>query len=164
MSFLKGLKLITQNRTTYDIGLIQARAYRVLKQTTAHALKSESLSTIEWAMLGVISHHVNGVRTTTIADELRVKPPLVSRLIAKAEAGGWIVITQGVDKRERLVCLSEKAKRKIPIIEARIRKNLRPLLLGVSPRDLIGYLKTVASISENGSKLPFGSSDDYIPE
>lgn len=164
MNILSDIARITENRTTYDIGLIQARGYRTLKQLTASVLKSEELTTIEWATIGLLSHYKDGLRSTEVAEALGVQPPLVSRLMIKAEAGGWIVIEQGADKRERVLKLSKKAKANIDRIEKEIRKNLRPILKGIGPRDLAGYLKTLSLISENGKGLPQGSPEDYLPE
>ena len=164
MSIFSDIALIAKNRTTYDIGLIQARGYRTLKQMTAAVLKPEGLTTAEWAIIGIISHHEKGVRSTEVAETLGVQPPLVSRLIVKAESGGWIIVEQGEDKRERVLRLSKKGKDNIKRIENEVRKNLTPLLKGVGPRDLAGYLKTLALLSENSKDLPLGSLEDYIPE
>ena len=164
MGLLKDISFIAKNRTTYDIGLVQARGYRALKQMTATVLKPEGLTTIEWAMLGIISHHPHGVRTTEVAELLGVQPPLVSRLITKAEAGNWITVTKGADKRERILQLSQHGTSHITRIENLVRAQLKPLLAGVAPRDLVGYLRTLSRIAENGSDFPLGSFEDYIPE
>ena len=164
MNILSDIARISQNRTSYDIGLIQARGYRTLKQLTASVLKSEGLTTVEWAIIGILSHYENGLRLTEVAEALGVRPPLVSRLITKAEVGGWILIEQGEDKRERIIKLSNKGIGHISRIETEIRKNLTPLLKGVSPRDLLGYLKTLSIISENSKDLPPGSPEDYLPD
>lgn len=164
MGFLKDISFITKNRTTYNIGLVQARGYRALKQMTAAVLKPEGLTTIEWAMLGIISHHPNGIRSTELAESLGVQPPLVSRLMIKAEASGWINIVKGTDKRERIIHLSTYGTNHITRIEKLVRAQLKPLLDGVAPRDLIGYLRTLSRIAENGKDFPAGSFEDYIPE
>lgn len=165
MSLFSDINFIAKNRTTYDIGLIQARGYRALKQMTALVLKPEGLTTIEWAMLGIISHHDKGARSTEVAELLGVQQPLVSRLIVKAEASGWITVTKGTtDKRERILQLSTYGKTHMTRIENHVRTQLRPLLVGVAPRDLIGYLRTLSRLAENGRNIPAGSLEDYIPE
>lgn len=165
MSLFKDISFIAKNRTTYDIGLIQARGYRALKQMTAQILKPEGLTTIEWAMLGIISHHGSGVRSNEVAELLGVQQPLVSRLIVKAEAGGWITVTKGItDKRERILQLSTHGKSHLVRIEAQVRNQLRPLLAGVAPRDLVGYLRTLSRLAENGRDIPPGLLEDYVPE
>lgn len=164
MGFLQDINFIAKNRTTYDIGLVQARGYRALKQMTATVLKPEGLTTIEWAMLGIISHHADGIRSSEVAEQLGVQPPLVSRLITKAETGGWILVTRGTDKRERILHLSKHGKNNITRIENLVRSQLKPLLAGVAARDLIGYLRTLSQIAENGKDFPAGSFDDYIPD
>ncbi len=164
MSLFKDINFIAKNRTTYDIGLVQARGYRALKQMTAAVLKPEGLTTIEWAMLGIISHHSDGIRSTEVAELLGVQPPLVSRLITKAESGNWITVTKGADKRERILSLSKHGAGQISRIENLVRTQLKPMLAGVAPRDLIGYLRTLSRIAENGKDFPAGSFEDYIPD
>lgn len=165
MGLFSDIALVAKSHTTYDVGLMQARGYRTLKQMTALVLKPEGLTTVEWAILGILSHHAKGLRASEIADALGVQPPLVSRLLVRAESDHWITIEQGEeDKRERVIRLSEKGKKGVFRIEKNVRKGLLPLLKGVGAKDLAGYLRTLATIAENGKDLPAGSLDDYIPE
>lgn len=164
MNLFSNIRRIAQNRTTYDIGLIQARGYRMLKHLTATVVNKEGLSTSEWAMVGIISHHPGGVRSTEIAELLGVKPPLVSRLITRLEKEGWVTVIQGADKRERILSLTKQATIRLPKIEAQVRKELAQLLKGVSTSDLVGYLKTLSLIAENSKDIPQGSLRDYLPQ
>ncbi len=164
MGFFQDIALVVKNRTTYDVGLMQAKGYRTLKHLTASVLKPEGLTTVEWAMLGILSHHSKGLRSSEVASALGVQPPLVSRLITRAESGGWIIVDQGEDKRERMVRLTPKGRAGVSRIEKKVRNALLPLLKGVNTADLAGYLRTLSIIVENGKDIPAGSLDDYIPE
>ena len=152
MGFFSDITHIAKNRTTYDVGLLQARGYRTLKQLTAQVLQSDGLTTIEWAMLGVLSHHPKGIRSSEVADTLGVQPPLVSRLIAKLEANNWILVAQGEDKREKVLRLSEKGKEGVARIEKGLRKSVAPLLKGVGARDLLGYLRVLHPVRVEKNK------------
>ena len=164
MGLFSDITQLAKSRTTYDVGLLQARGYRTLKQLTAQVLQSDGLTTIEWAMLGVLSHHPKGIRSSEVADTLGVQPPLVSRLIAKSEASNWILVAQGEDKREKVLRLSEKGKEGVVRIEKGLRKSVAPLLKGVGARDLLGYLRVLHTISENGKNLPHVSFEEYLPD
>ena len=164
MSIFSDISLVAKNHTTYDVGLLQARGYRTLKHMTAHVLRPEGLTTTEWAIIGIISHHPKGVRTTKISEALSVQAPLVSRLLIKTEASGWITIEPGEDKRERVVSLSKKGLKNISRIEKNVREGLAPLLKGVSAKDLAGYLRTLDTISKNGKGLPPAVFEDYLPD
>lgn len=164
MSIFSDIALLVKDHTTYDVGLMQARGYRTLKHMTALALKPEKLTTAEWAMLGVLLHYPKGLSSSGVAAELGVRQPQVSRLITRAEEGGWINVIQGGDKRERMLVLSTKGKKNIGRIEKNIQKNLIPLLKGVGPRDLAGYLRTLSLITANGSDLPPADFEEYLPE
>ncbi len=164
MGFFSDIALVVKNHTTYEIGLIQARGYRTLKHLSAAALRDEGITTIEWAILGILSHHKKGLRASELAKELGVQPPLVSRLLIKAEKNKWISVTEGEDRRERVVKLTEKGEDGVVRIEKIMRVATRPLLKGVRPRDLLGYLRTLSIISENGRDIPQGNLEDYIPD
>lgn len=163
MGLFSDISLVAKNHTTYDVGLLQARGYRILKHMTAQVLRPEGLTTTEWAMIGIISHYPQGVLAQKIAETLSVHPPLVSRLLIKTEASGWITIEQGEDKRQKVVHLSKKSLKNISRIEKNVRESLIPLLKGVEPKDLAGYLRTLDRISKNGKDFPSASLKDYIP-
>lgn len=158
------MALLAKNHTTYDIGLIQAKGYRVLKQLSASVLKPEGLTTLERAIMGILRRAKTGVRASEIAKELGVQPPLVSRIIVRMEKNKWIHVSLGEDRRERVITLTEKSKRDMVRIEKLVRAAMRPMLVGIATRDLVGYLRTLASLSENCKNAPTGSLTDYIPD
>ena len=158
------LILAKQGYTTYDLGLIQARGYRALKQLTAQVVKEENITTMEWAILGILTHYPKGLLASEVAEQLAVKPPLVSRLIVRIDEKGWITIEKGDDKREKIISLTPQGKKGVVQLEKKMRIAVRPLIEGVKMSDLTGYLRTLAALAENSKHLPQGSAEDYIPD
>ncbi len=66
--------------TTYNTGLLQTKAYRILKSHTTELLRPYGITTIEWAFLGVLKDHKQGLRAVTIAQIIGVEQPFVTVL------------------------------------------------------------------------------------
>ena len=70
MNIIQKIQTVAQNRKTYRVGLLQAKAYRVLKHHTAKALSEFNISHIEWAFLGLLYDAPKGMRSSALAKEL----------------------------------------------------------------------------------------------
>ena len=163
MELFDQIRTIARNRKTYAVGLLQSRAYRALKQETARLLKKDKLTPIEWSMIGIIADQTQPILASEIAFILGVKAPLVSRMIKRLQAADWISIAPSKDKRQRALLLTTQGKKRVATIEQHLREGIRPLLHGVKPKDLVGYLNTLEVIAENTRNLPPSSMKDYLP-
>lgn len=144
------LKELKSDLTTYGIGLLQAKAFRILKQQTNEALKKYNISSVDWALLGVLHEHAAGLRLSEIASILGVEAPFVTQTMDSLLAQDLIDKTAlGNDARVKMLQLTDKGKRLIPEIEAHTRKEMRHLLHGASPRDVLAYRKILKVIIDN---------------
>lgn len=135
------------------MGLIQAHAYRILKKNTTKALAQFKVSTVDWAMLGVLSEHPNGMRVSDIAKTLGVSVPFATTLVVVLEKKELVSSAVGAsDNRVKIVSLTKKGFGFVEKVEQILRREMRPLVEGVSPRDLLGYLIVLEKIIENSSK------------
>ncbi|MDB5188213.1 MAG: hypothetical protein JWO50_733 [Candidatus Kaiserbacteria bacterium] len=159
MGIFSDIALLFKDHTTYDIGLIQAKGYRVFKQVSAEVLKPQGLTNLEWAILGILSHSHTSMRASEVAAALGVQPSLVSRAIISMEKNKWIKVSQGEDRRERVLALTEKGEDGIFRIEKLMKLAMKPLIANVATRDLIGYLRTSAQISENSKDLSLDNEE-----
>ncbi len=164
MELFDHIRTIARNRKTYAVGLLQSRAYRALKQQTALLLKEDGLTPIEWSMIGIIDDHPASIRASDIAGLLGVKAPLVSRMIKRLSASGWIKANHSDDKRLRLLVITPEGKKKLQEIEKRLHAGMRPLFHGVKPKDLLGYLHTLEVVEGNTRDMPVTSMKAYLPE
>lgn len=149
--FIKETLGIKTTLTTYGVGLLQAKVYRILKSFTAKVLKKYRISTIEWAMLGLLYENSAGMRYVAIAKEIGVEAPFVSHLVDTLTKKDLIEIqADELDKRAKKVLLNAKGNELVGEVEKVLRQEIKKLLKGASPQGVIGYLKTMEKIVQNG--------------
>ena len=156
-TLFKKIKDTIHNRKTYRAGLLQAKVYRVLKGFSQDRLmKSYGLSTIDWALLGLLYDKMDGMKPSAIATDLGVEPPFVTVIIAKLTKIGFIdVRTQKGDSRVKIFYLNEKGQKLVPEVEKYLRDEMSVLIKGIDHRDLIVYSSVLESIVENSKGLNF---------
>lgn len=144
--------------STYKAGLLQAKAYRVLKQHTALLLEEYHITTLDWAMLGILHDQKEEVRLSFLALELGVEAPLVTRMVEKLKEAGFInLVADKKDSRVRLASLSLKGKNQISIIEKKVRSGIKPVFKDISIPAMATYLSVLDKIVENGDTLNDGT-------
>ncbi|MGN7942581.1 MULTISPECIES: MarR family winged helix-turn-helix transcriptional regulator [Bacillaceae] len=94
---------------------------RAMTKVLNEHLQQFGLYSSQWSILYCIKN--NGPMTQSeIWRYLVVEAPTVTRTLAKLEESGWIKRTQGSDKRERLVSLTEKAIEQLPLVEKEVKR------------------------------------------
>lgn len=140
--------------TTYATGLLQTKAYRVLKQRSAEALKPYGLTSLDWALLGALHDLPEGLRLNQASEVLGVEASMVSIVIESLEQDKYLSVTRShSDRRVKIIPLTEHGKKSIPIIEQHLRTHLRPLLAGASKLDVLAYLRVLRTIVEQDDAL-----------
>ena len=92
---------------------------RFLVNRLNDVLKEQGLYNSQWTIIYLL--YENGpMSLTSIWKYLNVEAPTVTRTVARLEALGWVKREQGIDKREKIVSLTDDAKLKFPQIEATI--------------------------------------------
>ncbi len=143
----------TAGMTTYRIGLLQTKAYRILNHVTAKALKEYEITPVDWAMLGLLFEHPDGLRLSDLAEELGVEAPFITERTQELINQNLVTIsTTKEDKRVKCMALTAKAKRKIPIIEQVLLKAMKPLLSGSSIKEVLSYKNVLELIVANKPK------------
>lgn len=84
-------------------------------------LKEFGLYNSQWTILYTIHHH-HSMTLTEIWKYLNVEAPTVTRTVTRLEQLGWLVHHDGVDRRSKIVKLSEEGLRKYPEVEAAVMK------------------------------------------
>jgi DNA-binding MarR family transcriptional regulator len=146
----KTLKKAVGFTSTYKAGLLQAKAYRVFKKHTGNLLQPYGINTLDWALLGLIFEAPKGVRLSTLALDLGVEAPLVTRMTSMLEKKGFVSFApDATDSRARLAFLTQKGKESVNKIESMLRKEMKPLFKGLGVRSLVTYLTVLIKIVEN---------------
>lgn len=144
-------KIITTLRqsNTYRIGLLQARAYRILKQETSTILQPLGISTVEWAFLGLL-YDKKVLRMKDAAQELGVEAPFITATFAQLHVKKLVQESRSeVDVRVKLLSLTDLGRSFVEETEEHVRKSMRYLMAGANPRDLIGYVSILELIIKN---------------
>ncbi|MBA3788876.1 winged helix-turn-helix transcriptional regulator [Patescibacteria group bacterium] len=144
---------VLRNRNTYHLGLVQAKAYRMLKQQTTEALIHLDISTIEWAFLGLLYERPKAVRASVVAEDLGVEAPFVTLIIKKLKKRSLIELKEDAhDSRVKLLCLTSKGKQFVQSTEIHVREVMRPLVQGIDLSDLATYIAVLEQIIQNVQK------------
>ena len=122
MGITKKIKIAVENRTTYKVGLLQTKAYRVLNRRTAKLLAPFGISPIEWAFIGVLSEMPDGARSSLLAEKIGVAAPFVTKLVKKLSKKNFVEekIDQA-DERAKRIMLTKKGKQFVGTTEPYLR-------------------------------------------
>ncbi|MBA3733528.1 MarR family transcriptional regulator [Patescibacteria group bacterium] len=150
MNIIHKIQAAAQNRKTYRIGLLQAKAYRVLKHYTSKVLSEYKISTIEWAFLGLLYDAPKGMRSSVVANELGVEAPFITQIVKKLEKTDFILEKEDEkDSRAKILSLTKEGVKFVDITEVKLREVMRPLVKDVSPGALMSYIEVMQSIIKN---------------
>lgn len=146
--------LNSKKLSTAHVGVLQDFAYRVLKARTTHHLARYDLTSSQWAVLGMLHEKREGMRARDLAEVLGVKKPYITAMTQKLQKRGMIeILPSTADGRVRQITLSATSVALVPEIERDLRSAMHGLVEGVSPRDLLGYLRVIKAISRKGKVL-----------
>ena len=96
------------------------RKTRFMTKELNEQLQKHDLYSSQWSILYCLK--INGPMTQSdIWRYLVVEAPTVTRTLVKLEESGWVKRTQGSDKRERLVSLTDKAIQHLPAVEDEVK-------------------------------------------
>ncbi len=151
---LKKLKTVAREHTSHGVGLMQSKAYRVLKRHTNAALQKYNLSSVQWAMLGLLSKNPDGMRLKSAAAELGVEAPFLTVLSDELSKEGYTkTVTDSTDSRAKVLLITVTGRNFVRETEPHIRSAMRPLLRDVGFTDLLAYLHVLEKIVENDAEL-----------
>ncbi len=151
---LKKLKNVAHEHTTYRVGLMQTRAYRVLKRHSNASLAVHNITSVHWALLGLLFDTPSGMRLSQAATELGVEAPFLSVLADELTRHGYTSISKdGSDTRAKVLKLSSTGSDFVRKIEKKMRDSMRHLVAGCRIGDLATYVRVLSSIIENDNSL-----------
>jgi len=135
--------------TTYNTGIVQAKAYRAMRISLTNALKKYNLSMSEWALLGTI-YDRKFVKYSDLADLLEVKAPLITKIVDGLIDKELVnSVKDKDDKRSKLLTVTPKATKSIPEIEKNVKNNTKNLIPDISHSELLIYVKVLHSLAKN---------------
>ena len=139
--------------TTYQSGVAQASAFRVIKRHTAHALRDYNLSCMQWFTIGTaLDAGTKGVRISDLAKQLDTTLAYMTTTINLLESRGILnKKAHKFDARTKLVTVKPTYKKTCIEIEAVLRSKLRDMLYkNINAEELANYVKVLYKISALG--------------
>lgn len=121
--------------TNYEVFHLLNQKKRLLEKELNTVLKPFQLYTAQWAILYCLDRF-GSMTQTDIWKYLHVKAPTVTRTLAKMEKNGWIYRKYGIDRRERVITLTNRAKQQLPKIKQQVKIVERKLLQHLSAAEM----------------------------
>jgi DNA-binding MarR family transcriptional regulator len=134
------------NVTTYQAGMLQAKAFRKIKKHFEICLKDYGLTSIQWFMLGTIyDSGKQGIAMTELAAQLGIALPTLLTAVALLESKGMVTKTKhSGDSRVKMIAVTPSFAEECPRIEASLRQKLRSSLYkNISSRELTTYMRVL---------------------
>lgn len=140
---------------TYQSGIAQASAHRVINRIVSDYLLKHGLTAMQWFALGTIYDAGNdGVRLSDLTRKLSTTLPYVTNMVALLESKGMIrKVAHAGDSRIKLVSVAPKYKRTVETIERELRDHMRTNLYemdGISRDELQAYISVLYKIVRQG--------------
>lgn len=136
---------------TYQSGIIQASAHRIINRVVSDYLLQYGLSAMQWFALGTIYDGGNqGIRLSDLSRKLSTTLPYVTNMITLLESKQMVnKVTHAGDSRIKLVAINPKFKRTVEDIERGLRDHMRASLYqedGVTRDELQAYIAVLYKI------------------
>ena len=147
---IKNISIELSSISTYESGVVQSTAFRVLGKHVTEILKKYDISMMQWFVLGTIySSGTGGIRLTDLAKKVDTGLPFLTNLINMLVQKGMVYRVSNVDdSRSKFVVVTPSFSPKCRVIEKDLRKNLRAKLYQhISQDDLRTYIKVLYQLA-----------------
>jgi len=140
--------------TTYQSGIAQASAHRVINRVVTDYLLRYGLTSMQWFILGFIYDAGNqGIRMSDLMRKVHTTLPYITNTVALLESKGMInKIGHEGDSRIKLVSVDSSYVTTVQEIEEGLREHLRSTLYkddGISRQELQDYISVLYKIVNN---------------
>lgn len=122
--------MITTNEIFHSLN----QKMRFITKEVNEMLNTFNLYSSQWAILYSLDKF-GPMKQTEIWQYLNVEAPTTTRTLTRMESNHWITRSEGKDKRERIVCLTDYAKNKLPEIKRTINELEESLLTPLSQKE-----------------------------
>ena len=147
------MKSFLKYRKTYKAGLLQAKAFRILKYRTNEVLKPFSINSTDWGVLGLLMDAPGGVQLRVIAQEVGVKQPYITRSIATLSALGYVELARSeTDARAQNAFITKTGTKFVQSTEKIVLKQLKETFGDISKLSLLGYVQTLDAVVSNADE------------
>lgn len=141
--------------TTYQSGIIQSSAHRVLNRVTTDFLLQYGISSMQWFILGsVYDSGPSGMRISDLMRRVQTTLPYITNTVTLLESKGLVKkIGHTGDSRIKLVSIPASKRKLVEEIEIGLREHLRTTLYDqdhITREELQDYITVIYKIANRG--------------
>jgi DNA-binding MarR family transcriptional regulator len=141
------------NLPTYMGGVLFTKAHKLVRIRVYEVLEKYDLNPTYWSILGATMQASEGIRLTTVATQLGIKPPMVTTEATELIKRGLIRrIAHHSDGRAKLLVITPKGSKLANTVEAELNTEVGRLLSGLSREEIAVFQKTLQVIIDNSVK------------
>jgi len=132
--------------TSYEAGITQASAFRLIKKITDASLQEYELTTMQWFMIGLIyDSGADGISVTELSQALGTNLPYVTNTLNVLVGRNIIMRASPEDNgRLKLLRINTDFAPTIATIEANVRSELRKKIYAhVTYEELVTYIRVL---------------------
>lgn len=142
--------------STYQSGIVQASAHRILNRVTSDFLLQFGLTSMQWFIIGHIHDAGDGgLRISDLMRKVSTTLPYITNIVSLLESKGMVrKITHSGDSRIKLVSIAPNYRDTVEEIENGLREHLRQTLYHkdrISREELNDYIAVLYKIVRGGS-------------
>ncbi len=135
---------------TYLSGMLFTQAHRLVRGRVYDLLETYNLNPTLWALLSIVSQSLDGVRSSVVAEQIGVKPPMVTMLADElVEQGLLRRVSHHTDGRVRILVASNKGNKLVGELENKLGKQIGELMNGLNEQEILTFQKSLSTIISN---------------
>ena len=137
--------------TTYQAGILQATAHRVLQKYSDQILKKYGITKMQWLIIGTVYDCGNkGIRLTELTAKLDTTMAYLTNAVNLLESKKILNrIDDNKDFRVKFITVNKSFKPKCSQIEKTLRDELRKTIYNnVNPADFATYIRVLKKLSK----------------
>ena len=140
--------------TTYQSGVVQASAHRIINRVVSDFLLAHGLTSMQWFIIGHIYDAGDaGLRISDLMRKVQTTLPYITNTVALLESKQMVrKISHARDSRIKLVSIEPSYRNTVEEIESSLREHLRDTLYredGISRDELNTYISVLYKIAQN---------------
>lgn len=131
--------------SNHDLFHLLHQKSRLIKKRMDFGLKEHNLHVSQWSILFCLNKF-GEMKQTEIWTYLNVEAPTITRTLESMERNGWVFRRPGVDKRERIILMTYKAKSTFNKVIESVAQMENELLLNLDSEEKKQLYKLLSKI------------------
>ena len=136
---------------THDLFHLLHQRVRFVTKEFNQQLSAHGLYHSQWAIMYCLERF-GPMTQTAIWKYLNVEAPTVTRTITRMENNDWVMRRQGGDKRERVVELTERAKKKYEQVNQAVYQYEQETISRLTPGEVDQFYSILQKLGPEGGE------------